>query len=456
MLPLRAHILILALLAGAALCGCDRRAAQAETARAKVREAMHARSYEKAVALAHELIGFAPRENSSWEHLVRAQIRSRDLKGARQSLEKWRLLVRRPSAKWDELNGDLARKEQNPQLALEAWTKVHGAQPVKARLLRKIARLSRAQKWWQQEEAALTKLIARQDNATDRINRALCRRQMHRWTEAIEDCQRARELDPNDPEVRRGVKLFERLGKFFVEIRKLDARLAVTPDDEQLMTDRALLFLRSEDPELALADSKAAATMAPWAMRPRLCHAIALIQLNRAHESAALGIDPSLRLPALSPEFLQTMSRLDEEISVERARADLYVARAWQLNDIGQPTLALEDARSAEAADANSAGAAVEAAYALAKLGRADEAFAQIKIATERDSDYSTAWQYRGELEMSRGDHLAAIDSLTRALAINQTPFALQKREECYRQIGLFAKAEEDQRALDDLRARGL
>jgi hypothetical protein len=44
---------------------------------------------------------------------------------------------------------------------------------------------------------------------------------------------------------------------------------------------------------------------------------------------------------------------------------------------------------------------------------------------------------------------MAAIDSLTRALAINQTVAALAKREECYRKVGLLAKAEDDRRALE-------
>ena len=57
---------------------------------------------------------------------------------------------------------------------------------------------------------------------------------------------------------------------------------------------------------------------------------------------------------------------------------------------------------------------------------------------------------------MQRGDNLAAIDSLSRALAIEQTVMALQKREECYRRAGLQARADEDQRALQKLTARAL
>jgi len=55
---------------------------------------------------------------------------------------------------------------------------------------------------------------------------------------------------------------------------------------------------------------------------------------------------------------------------------------------------------------------------------------------------------------MMRGDFVAAIESFSRALAIAQTPAALQKREACYRQVGLLTKADEDQRALQALNAQ--
>jgi tetratricopeptide (TPR) repeat protein len=156
------------------------------------------------------------------------------------------------------------------------------------------------------------------------------------------------------------------------------------------------------------------------------------------------------------PEFLETVARLDSEIAAERNNAELYAARAWQLNDIAQPRLALRDAEAALQLDAKSAGALAEMAYAVAKLGRTDEAFDDVKRATEADPNFSTAWQYRGELEMQRGAFVDAVESLTHALAINQTTAALQKREECYRRLALFAKAEQDHRALEELTARGV
>ncbi|HEV2841289.1 MAG TPA: hypothetical protein VGW39_08200, partial [Chthoniobacterales bacterium] len=333
----------------------------------------------------------------------------------------------------------------------EAWANVLSADPRNTRVLEKLARLEKKQQHWTAENDAWTEHIEVQDNAMARINRALCRRRLHRWQDAFDDLQRAQELAPNDPEVLRGGKLLEQMGKFLADIRELNAGLAVSPNDPGLLADRALMFLRSQDYELALEDSTEAVKFGPWAVRPKLFQAIALIDLGRTDECETLAVQKSIRLEALTPEFLETISRLDSEISVERSNAELHISRAWQLNEIDQPALALQDADKAARLDPKSAGAPVECSYALMKLGRAEEALQQIKHATALDPTLATAWQYRGELEMARGEILSAIESLTHALETTQTAVALQKREECYRRLGLLVKAEQDRRALEEL-----
>lgn len=453
--PLRPLALIL--VAGVALvtASCHRGLSPEEKAtRAALREALHNGSFSEAEQLARQMLKTAPHENGAWERLAHAQLGLRDFDGAKRTLVDWRGAVRKPSAKLEEFRGDIAIEEGDKDLALETWQKSVAASPRNARVLRKIAQLQQAEHRWADADSALGSLIGIADNAPDRIARSLCRRRLHRWSDALDDYRRAQQLAPDDRAVVEAVQLFERLSKFLTEIRELDARLVVTPADDQLLADRASLFLRSRDFELALDDSEAAMQSAPWAMRPRLFRGIALLGLARGGEAEHLGIVDGLQLDALSPEFLQTVSRLDADISVERTNAELYVSRAWQLNDIGQPNLALIDADTALRFDTNSAGAYAERGYALAKLGRADEAFEQVNRATSLDPNFSTGWQYRGELEMARRDFVAAIESLTRALAINQTATALQKREECYRQVGLITKADEDHRALDALNAR--
>jgi tetratricopeptide (TPR) repeat protein len=451
----RAVAMLLVVLALLEMPACHRAASREQKAiRIELREALRTHSYGKAADLARRLLKLDPQDNGSWDRLVQAQFGLRDPEGVKQALEEWRRTVNKPPSNLDEYTGDLALEQHDPVGAVTAWTKVLGSEPKNTRVLEKVAQAEKLQQHWAQENAAWTTCLEVQDSAVARVNRALCRRRLHRWQEAFEDLKRAQELAPDDPEVLRGGKLFEQMGKFIADIRELDAALALAPNDPGLLADRALMFLRSEDFELALEDSQTAAKFGPWAMRPKLFQAMALIDLGRSDECESLAVQKFIRLEALTPEFLETISRLDSEISVERSNAELYVSRAWQLNEIGQPALALQDAENAVRLDQKSAGAYAECSYALKKLGRADEALQQIKRATELDPNFATAWQYRGELEMERGETLSAIDSLSHALDTSQTVTALQKREQCYRRLGLLVKAEQDHRALEELSAR--
>jgi tetratricopeptide (TPR) repeat protein len=417
---------------------------------------LHHHSYQSAVPLARQLLQRQPKDNSAWKRLVQAQIGLHDFDGAKQSLADWRKAVQPPPHRADEYEGDIARAEGDLTSALRAWQTTAANQPKNHRVLEKIAALEQSQQHWNKAIATWSASLLLQDGAPARINRAVCLRRLHRWDEAFQDWRRAKQIDSDDPGVRRWSPLFETVGRFLDQIRELDAKLEALPGDLGLLCDRALLLLRSGDAELALDDCQIAAQQAPWALRPKLFAGLALIALNRAKECERLSIQQPLRLETMTPEFLETISRLDSAILVEPKNAEHFAARAWQLNEIGQPILALQDAETAGRLDEKNADAWAEASYALTKLGRGDEAFNAIKHATDLDPNLAAAWQYRGELEKQRGDNLAAIDSLSRALAIQQTVVALQTREECYRRAGLQARADEDQRALQQLTARAV
>lgn len=440
-----------------ALPGCHHSLSEAEKAdRATLRQALREHAYERATTLAERIVQLHPDENGAWDRLLQAHAGSHDAAGAKATLERWRRAVRQPSAKLDEYTGDFASAGGDAAQALQSWTEALNANGKKLRVIEKVARLQHTQRNWHAENKAWSAVLEVEQNARARIQRALCGRHLHRWEEAVEDLHRAQLLAPQDPDVIRATKLFDRLAKFLDGVRDLDARLAVAPNDAATITDRALLFLRAGDVEMALEDSEIAGKLAPWAVRPKLFRAMALATLGHPEEGERLGVRRSLRVETLPPEFLQTVSRLDAEISVEQDNAELYVERAWQLNDIEQPRLALAEAENAARLDAQSAGAYAESSYALMKLGRAVEAYERIKRATEIDPNFTTAWQYQGELEMHGGNFLQAVDSFSRALALNQTAVVLLKREQCYRRLGLLVKAEEDYQMLQDLTARAL
>lgn len=451
------YIYVIVLAVAIFLAGCQPENVREEKAlRRELAKEVRNHSYETAVPIARQLVRKQPQDGRTWKRLLQAQLGLRDFDGAKQTLLDWRTTVQPAPTHTDEYEGDIARAENDLPRALEAWRKAAAVQPKRRSAFDKIAELEQSRQHWNEAFDAWTGSLKAKDNSRARINRAICARRLRRWDEAISDLHHAQKLAGQDAEVQRWSKAFENLGKFLDEIRELDAKLVELPGDVDLLGERALMLLRSGDPELALDDCEVAVRMAPWAIRPKLFQAIALIALQRPKECERLSIRQPLRLESLNAEFLETISRLDSAISVEPKNSDHYAARSWQLNEIGQPLLALQDAEMAAKLDPKSASACAEVSFALTKLGRAYDAFARILAAAELDPNVASVWQYRGELEMQRGNNMAAIESLSRALTIEQTAAALQKREECYRRVGLLARADEDHRAWQTLTAKGL
>lgn len=439
------------------LSACDRaHKRDVDALSARLQHALRHREFPEAEKIARQILLLASNNGEAWGAIVEARLQANDLEGAEKTLGDWRVSDRKANSKFEEASGDIALAHHDQQSAILRWQKALGIDPRNERVLRKVAELEHERQHWAEEETAWNALIKLHDSAESRLRRALIRRQLRRWEDAMADLQMARSLAPQNTLVQDWSQRFERLGKFLDEIRELDANINASPADPSLLGDRALVFLRAGDAELALADAEGATKLAIWAVRPKLLQAIALLELDRADECERLRVRTSIRLAELTPETLETLRRLDGQISVERTNPELFISRAWQLNEIGQPLLAQQDAQTALTLDHKAAGALAEWSYALTKLGQADEALNKIKLATDLDPHLATAWQYRGEIEMMRGETVSAIDSLSHALQLNQTAVALQKRAECYRKIGYNARAEEDLRALQDLTARAM
>lgn len=444
-------LLILALLFLVEVAGCQRQISPEEkAARTQLRLALQAKHWESAISLARRVLEFSSGDDGSWARLARAQIGIRDLRGLEQTLDDWRKHVARKSFKFDEYRGDLAHLEGRPQEALADWEKAVANRGTEARLFAKIARAEQANRKWQEAALAWSRALATRESAEALLKRATCYHHLHGWAAEIADLRRAKDLAPDQSFVRQELARFDRLAKFLEEVQELDRQQLGSPNDAGLLGDRALLFLRVDDPALALDDAEAAARISPSAIRPQLFRLIARRELNRSPGKSST--DPSIRLEDFSPQFLETIARLDAEIVAEPKNAELLTSRAWHLNETGQPALALADARKALAADSKSVGACTEAAYALSKLNQRSAAYQEIERAIELDPKFATAWQYRGELEMDRGDYSKAVESLTRGLEINQSAAALTARESCYRQLGLIDKAQEDAKSLEQFR----
>jgi len=99
----RVAILVAALGAIVVLPSCHRAASKEEKAlRAELRKALDEQNYERAVELARQHLKLKPRDNGTWDRLVRAQFGLHDLPAVSKSLDDWRNAVPETSLKLDE------------------------------------------------------------------------------------------------------------------------------------------------------------------------------------------------------------------------------------------------------------------------------------------------------------------------------------------------------------------
>src|SRR5215212_2435111 len=315
--------IVLAAALGFGLFGCQPESVRQEKAlRRQLVHELRNHSYASAAPIARQLLQRKPADERLWKQLVHAQIGLQDFDGAKQSLQRWRTAVPKPSVRASEFEGDIARDERDYSTAFAAWDKVIQGQPNNRRVVEKSAVLHQSLQHWADAEKAWDAAIRLKETTSARLNRAVCRRRLHRWNEAFDDFEHAQRLGADDPEVRRWSKVFDGLQKYKQQIGELDAKVELLPEEVGLLSERALVFLRAEDFEMALEDGEHAAKLGPWALRPKLFQGIALVQLGKIRQLDALSLRRPLSLGSLSPEFLETASRLDLAIAVERTNPD--------------------------------------------------------------------------------------------------------------------------------------
>ena len=131
----------------------------------------------------------------------------------------------------------------------------------------KLAELCVEQGRWTDNAAYRSKAIAAKDSAARRVDYACALLRLHKWDAAYAEMAKANKLQPDGTEVKEWMPQFERLQDFLPRIKTVEARIAKTPNDSNLLLDRARLFTLAQRPLLALDDCEKASKLQPTSMR---------------------------------------------------------------------------------------------------------------------------------------------------------------------------------------------
>lgn len=405
----------------------------------------------------------------------RAYLELADFPRATRTLERLGRTSGTLPAELDDLRGDLARADKRPDDALTAWRAALLARPTDpAPILGKVADvLDAAGRWPEAAEAMRAFLKVRPAHAARRARLAVCLLNLGRAEDADREMLAAVRADAADETVKAAAPMFDRLRPQLPALRALETRIkagrppganptydvsAGVKTVESARLDRALLFLANGVNPPALADAAAVAESTGGnPASARLLQAEALRRSDREDEAVRL------RVARLPNAWFADRARFDRLRAADRAptltgpeAARTHLVRAAILLEADQPVLALEDAERAVRLRAETVAAAprspeaeVVLAAALLRCDRRAEALEVARRATTLDPRNADAWAIRGRLEQEGGaDLAAAVDSLSRALAIREEPRWLGRRETCLRTLGRTAEADRDARRL--------
>lgn len=449
-------IAVLILLTGNAFSA--REAPELQQLQDQLKKAQDAEDKPAIIELSQRIVAIAPNDSNTWDTLAQTQLESEELDDLERTLDAWQKALKRPSAAIEDFRAGLCFKRKDYQCAEQHWLAFIATKPPRADVATdydNLAELCAAQARWADHAAYRSKAVAAQDTAARRVLRAVAFLRLHNWDAAYADMAKANKMDATNPQVKEWLPEFERLQKFLPQIKALDARIAKSPNDVELLLERARVFILAGRPLLAIDDAEHAFKPQPASMRARIELAEASLDAGQPENAAKLEVDRYLRRGEdkhVSDDALRELGRLDARLSANPKDADALVARASILRDLRQFTLALADANAALSINDKSATAHFEAAQDLDGLYRQKEALLHARIATELDPNDSKMWFFRGVLERQRADFAEAVTSQTRSIEISESPAALSEREQCERRIGKTAEADADLRRIRELK----
>lgn len=266
--------------------------------------------------------------------------------------------------------------------------------------------------------------------------------QAGRLAEATHRFDRVLTLEPRDVPTRfRQAEALRELGEVEVAKKHLEILLQLLPESPAALALLGEIALEGDDPETAVALLERALDQAPDANRLHWPLGMAYRRLGDA-EKAMTHLEQRGKVGVRPPDPL--VAELDELQRGER----VFILRGRMAYGAGRYAQAAEAFREAIAARPEAARARVNLAAALAQLGDADGAIAELRQAIELEPDNATALFNLGRMLVFRGELAEAKSALERAVEL--APGDLEARLELAQ---LLRRGGEWEPALEHFRA---
>jgi tetratricopeptide (TPR) repeat protein len=279
----------------------------------------------------------------------------------------------------------------------------------------------------------LSKAPGVQTDASLLVARAVARRSLQDFAGALRDFEAADRTDPENESVVNNRPSFDRLRTAVAGIRAASNVLAEQPRDSAALISRAYWYLSTGAANgAAFNDAEAARNVDPHSVAALILFAEASSRTGRLSAKDArekLEVDVSKPIPTLT--VLDGLWRLDRQISKDPKDVSALLRRSVELRENAQQgLLALRDAQSALSLDPTRTTARAAKMSALAKLGKIEEAIAELRtVESTKSTPEVLAESLSGLAEAALGT-----SQLELALAFSDRAIAAKPQARFYRQ----------------------
>ncbi len=265
------------------------------------------------------------------------------------------------------------------------------------------------------------------------VARALTRRSLQDFAGALRDFEAADRIDPENEIVINNRPSFDRQRTAVTGIRAASNVLAEQPGDSAALISRAYWYLSTGAANgAAFNDAEAAQKVDPGSVAALILFAEASHRTGRHSAKDArekLEVDISKPIPTLA--VLDNLWREDRKIFKDPKDVSAFLRRSIELRENAQQgLLALRDARSALSLDPKSAAARGATISALAKVGKIEEAIAELRIVEAA----KPSPEMLAESLSNLAEAAAGVSQLELALAFSDKAIGAKPQARFYRQ----------------------
>ena len=296
----------------------------------------------------------------------------------------------------------------------------------------------------------LSKAPGVEGDASLLVSRALARRKLQSFADALKDFTAAEKADPDDENVANNRPSFDRLRAALAGIDAAGAVLAEKPDDSAALISRAYWYLSTGFAnEPAFQDAEAARRSDPKSVAALILFAEASNRTGRlSARDAREKFDVDVSKPVSALIVLDQIWRHDGQISRNPKDISALLERSRELSGNAQQyQLALRDAEAALRVDTKNASARAAKITALARLGRIDDAAAELRVMESSRPSHDELAESLSSLvdaAMSASQLDLALEFSDRAIKAKPEARYYKQRAAILQRFERFAEAQDD------------